>query len=167
MELFARLNASSDDIWNETLRLNLLFLEAERTGTYTLKATIPVSVARSDLTAELVDSIHLSAKETLPADVTIAPPYSTIGIELPAASINGKTRVYNHIPLLNIMNTKTCDSIANITPDSGATRPYCPYTPPPLILTVEENHTDGNTSKLPYNICIPQQNHQCEAHIHT
>ena len=148
VELFATLEASSGDIWNETLRLNLLFLEAERTG-YTLKATIPVSVASSDLTAELVDLIHLSATQIIPADVTIVPAFTTIGIELPAASINGNSTVYNHVPLLNIMNTKRCDSTVNITTDSGATRLYCPSTEPPLILTVEENHTDCNTSKLP------------------
>lgn len=145
VELFAKCNCSV--MWNDTLTLKLLFLEADRElKVYTLKATIPVSVGARELSAKLVDSILLNETQ-IPSDVTITPPYSTIGFELPAAKmLHSNKTVYNHIPLLNIIDVGKCQSTANITTGSGPTRLVCPPSSPPLIITVKESRTDGHTS---------------------
>ena len=146
VELFAKRNNDSV-VWNNTLSLNLLFLEADREQkVYKLKATIPVSVGANELSAKLLDPIQLSGTQ-IPSDVTITPAYSTVGFELPAAKMSdNNTMVYNHIPLLNIMDVGKCHSTANITTGSGPTRLFCPPTSPPLIITVKESRTDGSTS---------------------
>ena len=148
MELFAKRNYSVE--WNKTLTLNLLFLEADHDQqVYTLRARIPVSVGARELSAKLLDSIQLNGMQ-IPSDVTITPPYSTVGFELPATVLDNNTMVYNHIPLLNIMDVGECRFTANITTGSGPTRLVCPPTSPPLIITVKESRTNGHTSTYVY-----------------
>lgn len=142
MQLFANLNSSAE--WNDTLRLKLLFLEEDRDKkVYTVKAKIPVSAASRELKDKHVHSIHLRATQ-IPANVTIAPPFAAVGFELPQNSNINKT-VYNHIPLLNTMNIKECSTV-NITARSEYGRLFCPFNSPPLILTVDQSPTGGETS---------------------
>ena len=149
VELFVSFIGISNNAWNETLTLRLLFLENTRERPHILRLVdiISVSVEHRQFKSNS-DSVHVITLN-LTKHLTVTPVYSRIGLQLPPSSIRDGDNIYNHIPVAELNSrAQRCDSdFDNIKNATGASRLFCHLSIPPVIVTVED-HCNGQETSM-------------------
>ena len=135
--------------WNDTLSVNLSFLEADHEVNpdhvnYTRRATIPLSVNLTEIsnTSPVTNSFHIITHRA--KNVFIAQQNLSVALELPASNTNRAQTTYYYIPFTNL-NAVKCGSAIKLANISGANM-VCHEDLPPFLITFEANYTGEEAS---------------------